>query len=115
VVLPGGMRARLLERFPDAREALLKEGGDFPYLAAPDEVNLMIQVHLRSNGLFPDIGKRSSTTGSGSDNGSNNSNTNTSLSSSSVVSAPLLPSSSTVFLKLSQPGMISLLLSYICV
>jgi hypothetical protein len=59
VVLPGGMRARLLERFPNAKEALLKEGGDFPYLAAPEEVNLMLQVHLRSNGLFPNIGKSS--------------------------------------------------------
>lgn len=33
------------ERYPGARRAYLKNGGDFPFLSRPDEVNLHLQVH----------------------------------------------------------------------
>ena len=36
-----------------ARRALLKEGGDFPYLAASDDVNVHLIVHMRRNGPAP--------------------------------------------------------------
>lgn len=53
VVLPSAMRLRLYERFPNVKQALLKQGGDFPVLSMPDEVILHIMVHLRGCGLSP--------------------------------------------------------------
>lgn len=47
-VLPSVLRARLLEHLPEARHAQLKEGGDFPFLANPAEINLFIQIHFNS-------------------------------------------------------------------
>lgn len=32
--------------YPDAKKALLKTGGNYPYLSRPTEVNLFLQVHL---------------------------------------------------------------------
>lgn len=40
-------------QFPDARRALLKSGGDFPYISAPDDVNVHLVVHMRRNGADP--------------------------------------------------------------
>lgn len=40
-------------QFPTARRALLKKGGDFPYISVPDEVNVHLIVHLRRNGADP--------------------------------------------------------------
>ncbi|KAJ4459545.1 putative Alpha/beta-Hydrolases superfamily protein [Paratrimastix pyriformis] len=45
--VPEGLRAQLRERFPGAKVVYMKTGGDFPYLARPDEVNMNIMVHLR--------------------------------------------------------------------
>lgn len=36
---------------PGARKAVLKTGGDFPFLSRPDEVNLHLQLHLRRVGV----------------------------------------------------------------
>lgn len=36
-----------------ARRAFLKEGGDFPYLSAPDDVNVHLVVHLRRHAPVP--------------------------------------------------------------
>lgn len=38
-------------RYPGARRALLKTGGDFPFLSRADEVNLHAQLHLRRAGV----------------------------------------------------------------
>lgn len=51
--LPEELRTLLQERFPGACEMMMKEGGDFPYLSNPQEFCMLLQVHLRRNGLFP--------------------------------------------------------------
>lgn len=40
-------------QLPEARRAHLKFGGDFPYIAAPDDVNVHLIVHLRRNAANP--------------------------------------------------------------
>eukprot|EP00457_Paulinella_chromatophora_P008059 gb/GEZN01008086.1/.p1 GENE.gb/GEZN01008086.1/~~gb/GEZN01008086.1/.p1 ORF type:complete len:398 (-),score=61.74 gb/GEZN01008086.1/:274-1467(-) len=55
VVLPDSVRQRLYSRFPKAKQALLKEGGDFPFLSNPSELAMHLQVHLRKQGLRPDL------------------------------------------------------------
>jgi len=55
VVLPNSMRERLYAKFPKARQALIKNGGDFPFLSNPSELALHLQVHLRHCGLFPTL------------------------------------------------------------
>eukprot|EP00177_Eucheuma_denticulatum_P000492 GFKZ01000864.1.p1 GENE.GFKZ01000864.1~~GFKZ01000864.1.p1 ORF type:complete len:846 (-),score=126.26 GFKZ01000864.1:970-3507(-) len=40
-------------QLPEARRAHLKFGGDFPYIAAPDDVNVHLIVHLRRNAASP--------------------------------------------------------------
>lgn len=42
------------KQLPGARRAFLKEGGDFPYLSVPDEVNVHLVVHLRRHAPNPD-------------------------------------------------------------
>ncbi|ETV85160.1 hypothetical protein H257_03000 [Aphanomyces astaci] len=44
------LREQMYERYPDAKKALMKTAGDFPYLSHDDEVILQLRVHLRSNG-----------------------------------------------------------------
>ncbi|GFQ70690.1 maspardin [Trichonephila clavata] len=41
-------REELYKFYPDAKRAHLKRGGNFPYLSCSEEVNLHIQIHLRS-------------------------------------------------------------------
>lgn len=41
---PQLLKDQLRERYPEARRAFLKSGGDFPFLSRPDEVNLHLQV-----------------------------------------------------------------------
>ena len=53
VALPPRLRDKLYNLLPDAKYALLKNGGDFPILSVPDEVNMLLQVHMRTNGIFP--------------------------------------------------------------
>jgi len=47
VALPDRVREEVYKFFPNARQAMLKTGGNFPYLSRPDEINLHIEVHLR--------------------------------------------------------------------
>ncbi|KAI4338832.1 hypothetical protein MLD38_023843 [Melastoma candidum] len=48
---PQQLKDQLGERYPGARRAYLKSGGDFPFLSRPDEVNLHLQLHLRRVGV----------------------------------------------------------------
>lgn len=43
--IPQQLKDQLSERYPEARRADLKTGGDFPFLSRPDEVNLHLQVN----------------------------------------------------------------------
>ncbi|ESW27578.1 hypothetical protein PHAVU_003G214500 [Phaseolus vulgaris] len=49
--IPQQLKDQLGERYPEARRAYLKTGGDFPFLSRPDEVNLHLQLHLRRVGV----------------------------------------------------------------
>ncbi|XP_072957717.1 uncharacterized protein [Typha angustifolia] len=49
--VPQQLKDQLSERYPGARRAVLKTGGDFPFLSRPDEVNLYLQLHLRRVGV----------------------------------------------------------------
>ncbi|RLN15942.1 maspardin [Panicum miliaceum] len=51
--VPQQLKDRLNERYPGARRAVLKTGGDFPFLSRTDEVNLYLQLHLRRVGVEP--------------------------------------------------------------
>ncbi|KAG7552873.1 Alpha/Beta hydrolase fold [Arabidopsis thaliana x Arabidopsis arenosa] len=51
--IPQHLKDELTERYPEARRAYLKTGGDFPFLSRPDEVNLHLQLHLRRVGVEP--------------------------------------------------------------
>lgn len=50
---PQQLKDQVRERYPGARQAYLKTGGDFPFLSRPDEVNLHLQLHLRRVGVEP--------------------------------------------------------------
>ncbi|KAI3522509.1 hypothetical protein L1887_00344 [Cichorium endivia] len=49
--IPRELKDEVSERFPEARRALIKSGGDFPFLSRPDEVNLHLNLHLRRVGV----------------------------------------------------------------
>ncbi|KAF3448409.1 hypothetical protein FNV43_RR09122 [Rhamnella rubrinervis] len=49
--IPQQLKDQLSERYPGARRAYLKTGGDFPFLSRSDEVNLHLQLHLRRVGV----------------------------------------------------------------
>jgi maspardin len=42
------------QALPHARHAMLKSGGEFPYLAAPDDVVMHLVIHLRRNAAPPE-------------------------------------------------------------
>ncbi len=42
--VPSVLKAKVSARYPGARGAFLKSGGDFPFLSRADEVNLHAQV-----------------------------------------------------------------------
>lgn len=44
----------LAETLPGARRAFLKTGGDFPYLSTPEDVNVLLIVHLRRHAPSPE-------------------------------------------------------------
>ncbi|KAK9103287.1 hypothetical protein Sjap_020541 [Stephania japonica] len=48
---PQQLKDQVGEKYPGARRAYLKTGGDFPFLSRPDEVNLHLQLHLRRVGV----------------------------------------------------------------
>ncbi|KAF0698190.1 Aste57867_11175 [Aphanomyces stellatus] len=45
------LREQMYERYPDAKKALMKTAGEFPYVSHHDEVILYLRVHLRANAL----------------------------------------------------------------
>ncbi|XP_021901729.1 maspardin isoform X1 [Carica papaya] len=65
--IPQQLKDQLSERYPGARRAYLKTGGDFPFLSRPDEVNLHLQLHLRRVGVEarPDLVRGISKDGGG--------------------------------------------------
>ncbi|KAM0935069.1 putative alpha/beta hydrolase-1, maspardin [Dioscorea sansibarensis] len=54
--IPQQLKDQVSERYPGARRAILKTGGDFPFLSRSDEVNLHLQLHLRHVGVEPNPG-----------------------------------------------------------
>ncbi|KAJ0940405.1 putative alpha/beta hydrolase-1, maspardin [Helianthus annuus] len=79
--IPQQLKDEVSEKFPGARKAYIKSGGDFPFLSRPDEINLHLKLHLRRVGvearedLVPGIPKpgddnSGSGSGSGGDGGS---------------------------------------------
>jgi len=52
VSLPPKLREEVFKVYPNARQALLKSGGNFPYLSRPSEVNMHLEVHLRILGYL---------------------------------------------------------------
>ncbi|KAL6979689.1 hypothetical protein U1Q18_021346 [Sarracenia purpurea var. burkii] len=69
---PQELKDQVSERYPGARRAYLKTGGDFPFLSRPDEINLHLQLHLRRVGLEarPDLVRGISENASGGGSGS---------------------------------------------
>lgn len=53
-MVPNESRLEQRQRYHGAKVAMLKTGGDFPFLSRPDEVTLFIEVHMRNNNVFPD-------------------------------------------------------------
>ncbi|XP_076919016.1 uncharacterized protein LOC143579656 isoform X2 [Bidens hawaiensis] len=51
--IPQQLKDEVSERFPSARKAYIKSGGDFPFLSRPDEINLHLKLHLRRVGVEP--------------------------------------------------------------
>lgn len=49
--IPQQLKDEVSERFPGARRAYIKSGGDFPFLSRPDEINLHLKLHLRRVGV----------------------------------------------------------------
>ncbi|EXC17874.1 hypothetical protein L484_023231 [Morus notabilis] len=68
--IPQQLKDQLCERYPGARRAYLKSGGDFPFLSRPDEVNLHLQLHLRRVGVEarPDLVRSNPREGNGGGN-----------------------------------------------
>lgn len=48
VAVPGELHKQMMQQFPSAKDAGIKNGGDFPYLSRAAEVNLHLTVHLRN-------------------------------------------------------------------
>jgi len=48
VAIPENLRSDVYKFYPEAKIAEMKSGGNFPYLSRSDEINMYIQVHLRS-------------------------------------------------------------------
>ncbi|KAF6152550.1 hypothetical protein GIB67_012997 [Kingdonia uniflora] len=73
--IPQQLKDQLSEKYPGARRAFLKSGGDFPFLSRSDEVNLHLQLHLRRVGVEakPDLvrGSNSKDGNEGSPSGTN--------------------------------------------
>ncbi|EEY63972.1 maspardin-like protein [Phytophthora infestans T30-4] len=50
--LPAKLKDQIGFRYPRAKQALIRNGGDFPFLSHHEEVTMYLQVHLRANGVF---------------------------------------------------------------
>jgi len=51
IALPEKVREEVYKFYPNARQAQLRDGGNFAYLSRADEINMHIQVHLRKHGI----------------------------------------------------------------
>ncbi|KAI3822145.1 hypothetical protein L1987_09727 [Smallanthus sonchifolius] len=51
--IPQQLKDEVSERYPGARRADIKSGGDFPFLSRSDEINLHLKLHLRRVGVEP--------------------------------------------------------------
>ncbi|KAJ6804577.1 maspardin isoform X1 [Iris pallida] len=69
--IPQHLKDQVTERYPSARRAILKSGGDFPSLSRPDEVNLYLQLHLTRVGVEPKLDLLPGISGDGNAGGSN--------------------------------------------
>ncbi|KAL8226887.1 hypothetical protein R6Q57_016719 [Mikania cordata] len=73
--IPQQLKDEVSERYPGARKAYIKSGGDFPFLSRPDEINLHLKLHMRRVGvearedLVPGIPKAGGDGSSGSGGG----------------------------------------------
>jgi maspardin len=47
-IYPNSMREKLYSTYPNAKRALLRDGGTFPYLSRPEDFNIYLTVHLRN-------------------------------------------------------------------
>lgn len=45
--ITNSVQAELLKCYPEAKEAHVKDGGNFPYLSRDQEVNMYLKIHLR--------------------------------------------------------------------
>eukprot|EP00287_Rhodomonas_sp_CCMP768_P009528 CAMPEP_0196743940 /NCGR_PEP_ID=MMETSP1091-20130531/55258_1 /TAXON_ID=302021 /ORGANISM="Rhodomonas sp., Strain CCMP768" /LENGTH=151 /DNA_ID=CAMNT_0042090399 /DNA_START=6 /DNA_END=461 /DNA_ORIENTATION=+ len=52
IARPTELRDELYRRYPEAKQAHCRTGGDFPYVSVADEVNLYIEVHMRKVGVL---------------------------------------------------------------
>ena len=59
--LDAKQKERLLQALPNAKQAMMKEGGDYPWLSVPDEVNALLMAHLRSMGCLPVVAEEERT------------------------------------------------------
>lgn len=48
---PPELREEMWAQYPNAKQAQVRVGGDFPFLSSAEEVNLYIEVHLRRVGV----------------------------------------------------------------
>ncbi|XP_078446316.1 alpha/beta-Hydrolases superfamily protein [Wolffia australiana] len=71
--VPQMLKDQVYERYPGAKRAFLKSGGDFPFLSRPDEVNLYLQLHLRRVGVKPKLDSAQGTSGQTRDESSSHS------------------------------------------
>eukprot|EP01120_Amphizonella_sp_Union-15-10_P002889 TRINITY_DN13184_c0_g1_i1.p1 TRINITY_DN13184_c0_g1~~TRINITY_DN13184_c0_g1_i1.p1 ORF type:complete len:348 (+),score=60.63 TRINITY_DN13184_c0_g1_i1:95-1138(+) len=51
IATPDQLREGVYKAYPNARRALMKTGGNFPYLSRSEEVNMHLTVHLRRYGF----------------------------------------------------------------
>ncbi|CAM0910668.1 unnamed protein product [Alopecurus aequalis] len=70
--VPQQLKDQVSERYPGARRAVLRTGGDFPFLSRPDEVTLYLQLHMRRVGVEPRPDLVQGFTRGGSSSSSNN-------------------------------------------
>jgi len=52
IARPAELRDELYRRYPEAKQAHCRTGGDFPFISVGDEVNLYIEVHMRKVGVL---------------------------------------------------------------
>lgn len=60
--IPENLKSRLYKVYEGCKVALLKDGGNFPFLSRADEFNIYVEIHLRANGYgHPELEEMDST------------------------------------------------------